>query len=433
MGEGLFELLGIEPMLGRTFAADEFQPGKNQVLVLSHRLWQRRFGGETNIIGQNATLDGKSYVIIGVMPPAFRFAPFWAVHAEMWAPLSLADRVNVRGGHSLRVFARLKPGVSRERAQAEMDAIGKRLEVAYPESNKGLTVSVDSLHDKAVGKVRPALLVLLAAVVFVLMIACGNVANLMLARATVRQRELAIRAALGAGHWRLVKQLLSESALLALFGAILGLLIAFLGVDVLMKFVQGRIPRFEGVQVNVATLGFALLVSFATGIAFGLVPAVRSSRPDLTGSLKESNRSSTEGCAQGRIRSALIVAEVAVALVLLVRSSSRLNPCRACNPPARSIICPWRGTIGATPCRLRAVRRPHLVSPSEQLTVFVVRITLGRWASPCSKGVTSLSAISWMPPEWSLSMRPWLADNFQTKSRLATVSPSTILGIIQSG
>ena len=318
MGEGLFELLGVEPMLGRTFAADEFQPGKNQVLVLSHRLWQGRFGGETNIIGQSVILDGKSYVIIGVMPPSFRFAPFWAVHAEMWAPLWLADRVNDRGGHSLRVFARLKSGVSPEQAQAEMDAICKRLEVAYPETNKGLKVSVDSLRDKAVGNVRPALLVLLTAVVFVLMIACGNLTNLMLARATVRRREIAIRAALGAGHWRLVKQLLCESILLSLFGGILGLLIAFWGVDALTKFVQGRIPRFEGVQVNAATLAFTLFISLVTGIVFGLAPAVRSSRPDLTESLKESGRGSTEGRAHGRLRSALIVSEMAVALVLLI-------------------------------------------------------------------------------------------------------------------
>src|SRR5436309_7987800 len=139
MGAGLFELLGVEPMLGRTFLSDEFQPGKNQVLVLSHRLWQRRFGGETNIIGETVTLDGKPYTIVGVMPPSFRFAPFWAVHAEMWAPLSLADRLNDRGGRSLRVFGRLKAGVTREQAQAEMNAICKRLEDAYPESNKGWT------------------------------------------------------------------------------------------------------------------------------------------------------------------------------------------------------------------------------------------------------------------------------------------------------
>src|SRR5262245_3403825 len=318
MGDGLFELLGVEPMLGRTFAADEFQPGKNQVLVLSHRLWQRRFGGETNVIGRTVTLDGKPYVIIGVMPPSFQFAPFWATHAEMWAPLSLADRVNARGGRSLRVFARLTPGVAREQAQAEMEAICKRLDVMYPDTNKGLKISVDSLHDKAVGNVKPALLVLLAAVVFVLLIGCGNVANLMLARATVRQRELAIRAALGAGHWRLIKQLLSESALLGIFGGTLGFAIAFWGVDVLARFVQGRIPRFEGVQVNVATLGFTLLVSLVAGIVFGLVPAVWCSRPGLTESLKESNRGSTEGRAHGRLRSALIVSEMAVALVLLV-------------------------------------------------------------------------------------------------------------------
>jgi putative ABC transport system permease protein len=318
MGEGLFELLGVEPMLGRTFAADEFQPGKNQVLVLSYRLWQQRFGGETNIVGQTVTLDGKPYVIIGVMPPSFRFAPFWAVHAEMWAPLSLADRLNDRGGRSLRVFGRLKAGATREQAQAEMNAICKRLEEAYPESNKGWTVSVDPLHEKAVGNIKPALLVLMSAVVFVLMIACGNVANLMLARATVRRKELAIRAALGAGRWQLFRQLLSESVLLSLLGGLLGLLIAFWGIEALTRFVQERIPRFDGVRIDMATLGFTLLVSFLTGMIFGLAPAVRSSRYDLTETLKESSRGSTEARQQGRLRSALIVSEMAVALVLLV-------------------------------------------------------------------------------------------------------------------
>src|SRR5439155_2389026 len=317
-GEGLFELLGVEPMLGRTFAVDEFQPGKNQVLVLSHRLWQRRFGGETNIIGQSVTLDGKPYTIVGVMPPSFQFAPFWAVHAEMWAPLSLLDRLNDRGGRSLRVFGRLKAGVRRERAQAEMDAICKRLEEAYPESNKGRTVSVDPLHEKAVGNVKTALFVLMAAVVFVLMIACGNVANLMLGRATVRQKELAIRAALGAGRSQLFKQLLSESVLLSLLGGILGLLIAFWGIEILTSLVQERILRFDGVRIDLATLGFTLLVSFMTGIIFGLAPAVRSSKSNLTETLKEGSRGSTEGRQQGQLRSGLIVSEMAVALVLLV-------------------------------------------------------------------------------------------------------------------
>src|SRR5216117_942554 len=317
MGEGLFELLGVEPLLGRTFSSDEFQPGKNQVLVLSHRLWQRRFGGETNIIGQTVTLDGKPYTIVGVMPPSFRFAPFWAVHAEMWAPLSLADRLNDRGGRSLRVFGRLKAGVTREQAQAEMNAICKRLEDAYPESNKGWTVAVDLLHEKSVGNIKPALFVLMSAVVFVLMIACGNVANLMLARATVRQKELAIRAALGAGRRQLFKQLLSESLLLSLLGGVLGLLIAFWGIEVLTSLVQERILRFEGVRIDLATLGFTLLVSFMTGIIFGLAPPVRSSKSNLTETLKESSRGSTEGRHQGRLRSALIVAEMAAALVLL--------------------------------------------------------------------------------------------------------------------
>ena len=205
----MFQVLGVSPAIGRTFNPDEDQPGRERVVVLSNRLWQRRFAGDANVVGRQVTLDGEGYTVIGVMPPEFQFAPFWATNAELWAPLNLAPRANDRGGQSLRVFARLKPSVTRAVAQAEVATIFRRLEQEYPQANKGLALAVEPLHEQVVGKTRPALLILFGAVSFVLLIACANVANLMMARATSRQKEIALRTALGASSARIARQLLS--------------------------------------------------------------------------------------------------------------------------------------------------------------------------------------------------------------------------------
>ncbi|MFP5260563.1 MAG: ABC transporter permease [Blastocatellia bacterium] len=314
----MFTLLGVKPALGRAFLPGEDQPGDHHVVVLSHRLWQRRFGGDAAIVGQTVTLDGESYTVIGVMPEGFRFAPFWATRAELWAPLNLAPRAADRRGSSLRVFARLKPGVTRERAQAEMSAINQRIEQQYPDSKKGLRLSVDPLHEVVVGNVRPALFILLGAVGFVLLIACANVANLLMARAASRQKEVAIRTALGATRARVIRQLLTESVILSLAGGLFGLLLAKWGVRALVAISPDNLPRVESIGLDVPVLCFTLATSVLTGLVFGLAPALHASRLGLNESLKEGGRGSTEGMRRSRVRRLLVVAEVALALVLLI-------------------------------------------------------------------------------------------------------------------
>jgi len=338
LSEDMFHVLGVPAELGRTFVPDDFTDGGQHVVVLSHRLWQVRFHQDPGVLGQRLMLDGEPYTVAGVMPPTFRFAPFWMTHAEMWAPMLLAKRANDRGGNSLRVFGRLKPGVSRAQAQAEMDLICARLEKAYPETDAGFHVRVDALHEMVVGNVRPALLVMLGAVGFVLLIACADVANLQLVRAAGRRKEIAIRAALGAGRGRIARQLLIESLVLALAGGALGLVVAVWGVEWLRMVgekgptaARFQIPRAGEIRLSPAVLGFSLLVSLASGVIFGLFPALQASRADLNETLKESGRSSSAGASSVRLRRVLVVAEVAISFVLLIcagllmRSFARLQ------------------------------------------------------------------------------------------------------------
>jgi putative ABC transport system permease protein len=316
MTPSMFPVLGVPPLLGRAFLPSEGEPGSDHVIILSHRLWQRRFMGDASVIGRSVMLDGEPYTVVGVMPEDFRFAPFWATQTELWAPLALSQRAANRGGSSLRVFARLAPGVPLGQAQAEMATIADRLDKEYPGTNRDVTVL--SLTEKVVGDVRPALLVLLVAVGFVLLIACANVAHLLLARAAARQRELAVRTALGASRSRIIRQLLTESSLLALTGGALGIALATTAVRVLVALSPGSIPRVETIALDGRVLAATVILSLLTGVAFGLVPALHRERRDLADALRDSSRGSTGGVERTRLRDILVASEFALALVLLV-------------------------------------------------------------------------------------------------------------------
>lgn len=312
-----FETVGVKPLLGRTFLPEEGRLSASGAVVINYKLWQSRFGGDASIIGKTFKTDDGSATIIGVMPPDFKYPPF----ADVWVPLARdSGEMHNRANHYFIITARLKEGQSIKSAEADIKTVASRLEAEYPETNKGVTASLMPLQESLVGRVKSSLLILLGAVCFVLLIACANVASLLLARAESRRREMAIRQALGASRWRLIRQLLTESLLLALAGGSLGLLLSLWGVDLLMSLLPKTYSiAFQSLEVHIDkyVLLFSLLASLLTGLFFGIFPAWQSSRTEINDWLKESGRS-TEGIKNRKARSVLVILEVALALVLLV-------------------------------------------------------------------------------------------------------------------
>lgn len=312
-----FSVLGIKPLQGRDLLAGEDERGKDLVVVINESLWQRKFNSDPSIIGRSLNLDDKTFTVVGVIARGVQ-APLLSEEIELFAPVSHGFGFTNRYGHYLSVIARLKSGATIEQAQADMNNIAGQLEQQYPESNKDHGVRVVSLNEQVVGNFRTSLLVMLGAVVFVLLIASANVANMQLARGAERQREIAIRTALGAGRWRIVRQLVTESMLLSLTSGILGFLVALWGIELLVAFSPADLPRIKEVTVDVRVLGFTLAVSLLTGILFGVLPALQTSRPHLIERVKAGGRSVMSGVSRQRMRSGLVVAEIALSLVLLV-------------------------------------------------------------------------------------------------------------------
>src|SRR5579859_3027651 len=314
VSSGMFTTLGVHPALGRGFLAEDDRKGAGPTVVLSDGLWRRRFGGDSSAIGRAIRLDGVSYTIVGVMPPGFKLP---LIESDLMVPLGL-DADMRRGNHYLVAVARLKPGVTVAQAKSNLEAIAQAMVRQYPDSNGGWGLEVDGLQELLARELRPAMLILLGAVGMVLLIACANIANLLLARSTGRRREFAIRAALGAGRARLARQSLTESLVLALAGGSLGLLVASWGIDALVSLKPDDIPLVETIRIDPSVLGFTLVVSIFTGLLFGLMPALESWRLRLSETLKEGGRTSAGSLARHGFRRALVVSEIALSLVLAV-------------------------------------------------------------------------------------------------------------------
>jgi len=411
----MFSLFHVSPVIGRTFTDEETQPGRFRVAVLSHAMWKNRFGSDPNVVGQTIQLSGAVYSIIGVMPAGFSFPN----NSELWRPLPIDPKKLDRGPHYLRVVGRLKPEATIAQAQAEMSAIAERLAQQYPEKIAGHGVKLELLSNVVIGDIRPALFVLLGAVSFVLLIACANVANLLLARAGARQREIAVRTALGASRFRIVRQLLTESIVLSFVGGAAGLLLAVWGVDSLVSMSPDTIPRAREIAIDPRVAGFTLLISLATGVLFGLAPALQVSKPDLTDALKESGRS-TAGVHRNRLRSLLVISEVALSLVLLVgaglmiRSFARLSNVEPGFNPVRVL------TMGVT-------LLPNKYPEDQRVGAFYSQLLERAAAAP---GVESAGAISDLPlsgsntsDSFTIEGRPAVAKEDQPSTEYRVVTP----------
>jgi len=321
----LFSLVGATPMLGRAFLPGEDNEGAARVVILAHVLWQSRFNSDPGIVGKSITLNNQNYTVVGVMPASFQFPVGFGYlgkvindPVELYVPLSPTTGELRRGNYSFFAIGRLKSGISIDQARADMTTIERRLEQQYPEGNSGIGISLVLTQEQTVKEIRPALLVLLGAVVFMLLIACANIANLLLARAAARQKEIAIRTALGSNRLRILRLLLTESLMLSLAGGALGLLLAYWGTDVLVALAPDNVPRLNEVGVDARVFVFTLAVSLITGLLFGLIPAIHAAKPNLNEGLKEGSKGSMGSAAGKRTRNALVAVEVALSLVLLI-------------------------------------------------------------------------------------------------------------------
>jgi predicted permease len=381
----MLPLLGVQPAMGRVFSPEE---AGSDVIILSDSLWRTRFASDTALIGKTIPIGGKPYRVAAIMPPGFQFAPFWQTEAQMWRPYDAAAKSDDRGGSSLRLFGRLRNGVSLRQAQTQMSTIAARLEAAYPASNTGLGITVVPLHEKVAGPIRPTLLILLGTVGFVLIIACADIANLLLARAVGRRKEMATRLALGATRFQLVRQLGIESLILAAIGGTAGILLARFGLEMLRTTLPAAgLPRQNEITLDGAVMFFASLVSLAAGLAFGLIPSLQASGVDVNQNLKESGRGASEGRGTRRTQNVLVVAQVSMALVLLVcagllvRSLQHLNAVDAGFNPRHLL------TFEVAPPKTR------FDTPEKREALFQ-RISNGLAAMP---GVSSVSAINHIP------------------------------------
>jgi putative ABC transport system permease protein len=309
-----FTVLRTQSLYGRALQADDVQAGRDPVAVLGYGLWQRRFGADRNVIGSKVMVTGRSTTIVGVMPPAFDYP----AQSEVWRPFPLDAASERRDNRFVNVIARLKPGAGVAQAQADLDTINQRLTQAYRETNTGWSVRIMKLQDQLVGNVRSSLLILLCAVAFVLLIACANIANLLLARGTLRQKEIAVRTALGASRFRIVRQLLTESVMLSMAGGVLGIILSFWLTKLLIAISPPNSPRFDEIRPDARVILFTVGLTVITSLIFGLFPALQASRLDQTEGLKEGGRGNAGGARSNRLRGALMVAEIAMSFMLLV-------------------------------------------------------------------------------------------------------------------
>ena len=386
--QDFFRVVGVEPAIGRSFTADEFAPGRDRAIILSHGLWQRRYGGDRSFVGRTVTVNDKPYVIVGVMPAGFSYP---TDRYQLWVPLSLTpspDGLPVnRGAHFLQVVARLKPGVSAAHAQAEMTTIADRLAAQYADSNRDLGARIVPLRDEIVGDVQTALLVLLGAVGFVVLIACGNVTNLLLARATGRQRELAIRAALGAGRSRLVRQLFAETAVLYAAGGASAIGIARGALAVLVTVNPGDIPRLAGATIDASVLGVTSAVSLATALLFGLAPAIHCARAEIGDAIKAPGRTGSASGGRQRLRAALVVGQLALSMVLLAGAGLAMRSFVRLTSVDPGFDADGQLTFGLAMPTSR-------YSTASQLTAFASRLTADLASAP---GVRHVGAITHLP------------------------------------